>query len=171
MDSQFWDFSLAIYARPGAAAACLQCQDEAEADVNLVLFLLWRAAAGYRLAENEIASLDEQVAPWRERIVKPLRAIRRELKFSNLDKSGAFRERIKAAELEAERIEQEALSCAVAREARPERVYPPLVAACANLRAYAIVLGRPLPEVATDEILTVFALFVRADQSGAPIGG
>src|SRR3954469_17211982 len=139
MDRQFWDFSLAIYALPGIASACLQCQDEAEADVNLILFLLWRAVAGYRLAENEIASLDEQVAPWRERIVKPLRAIRRELKFSDLDKSGAFRERIKAAELEAERIEQEALSCAVAREARPERALPPVEAARANLRAYAAV--------------------------------
>ena len=51
MDKRFWDFSLNIYGVPGVAPACLRCQDEAGADVNLILFLLWRAAAGYRPAE------------------------------------------------------------------------------------------------------------------------
>ena len=95
MDKRFWDFSLNIYGVPGVAPACLRCQDEAGADVNLILFLLWRAVARYRLAEGEIASLDALVAPWRKHIVEPLRAMRRELKSESLDETGAFRERIK----------------------------------------------------------------------------
>ena len=100
MDKRFWDFSLNIYGVPGVAPACLRCQDEAGADVNLILFLLWRAAAGYRLAEGEIASLDAHVTRWREHVVGPLRAMRRELKSESLDETGAFRERIKTVELE-----------------------------------------------------------------------
>ena len=72
MDMRLWDFSLEIYRLPGVAPACLLCQDEAGADVNLILFLLWRAVARCRLAEGEIASLDALVAPWREHIVEGL---------------------------------------------------------------------------------------------------
>ena len=96
MDMRLWDFSLQIYRLPGVAPACLRCQlDEAGADVNLILFLLWWAVARYRLAEGRIALLDALVAPWREHIVEPLRAMRRELKSESLDETGAFREQIK----------------------------------------------------------------------------
>ena len=47
-----WAFSLQAYARPGAAPACLRCQDEAGADVNIVLFLLWHAARGRAVARD-----------------------------------------------------------------------------------------------------------------------
>jgi uncharacterized protein (TIGR02444 family) len=153
MSDRFWDFSLEIYRRPEVASACLRCQDEAGADVNLVLFLLWRAAAGCRLAEAEIASLDEKVSFWREHVVKPLRTLRRTLKSRTLDQSGAFRERVKAAELEAERIKQEALSRTVADAARSATRLAPGDAARANLRAYAALIGRPLPERAVDALL------------------
>jgi uncharacterized protein (TIGR02444 family) len=36
----FWRFSLALYARPGVAAALLGLQDRAGRDVNLVLYTL-----------------------------------------------------------------------------------------------------------------------------------
>jgi uncharacterized protein (TIGR02444 family) len=39
-DDPFWRFSLDLYGRPGVAPACLALQDEAGADVNLVLYLL-----------------------------------------------------------------------------------------------------------------------------------
>jgi len=39
----FWDFSLAVYRRPGVAAACLRLQDEAGVDVNLLLYFCWLA--------------------------------------------------------------------------------------------------------------------------------
>ena len=157
MDMRLWDFSLEIYRLPGVAPACLRCQDEAGADVNLILFLLWRAAAGYRLAEGEIASLDAHVTRWREHVVGPLRAMRRELKSESLDETGAFRERIKTVELEAERIEQEALSRAMADAAQSDLKLAPLDAAQANLRAYAAITGRPLPEQAVEDILKAFA--------------
>jgi uncharacterized protein (TIGR02444 family) len=156
MDMRLWDFSLEIYRLPGVAPACLRCQDEAGADVNLILFLLWRAVARYCLAEGEIASLDALVAPWREHIVEPLRAMRRELKSESLDETGAFREQIKTVELEAERIEQEALSRAVADAAQSDLKLAPLDAARANLRAYAAITGRPLPEQAVEDMLKAF---------------
>ena len=159
MSGRFWDFSLEIYRRPEVASACLRCQDEAGADVNLILFLLWRAMSGLRLAEGEIASLDEKVAWWREHVVKPLRTLRRNLKSRTLDQGGAFRERIKAAELEAERIEQEALSRTVVDAARSAPRLAPGDAARANLQAYAAIIGRPLPEQAVNALLEALEPF------------
>jgi uncharacterized protein (TIGR02444 family) len=50
MTEQLWDFSLRIYGLPGIAPACLRCQDDAGADVNMILLLLWTAKGGVRLA-------------------------------------------------------------------------------------------------------------------------
>jgi len=47
-ESPFWRFSLRFYSRPGVAAACLALQDEAGADVNLMLFLLFLAKTTHR---------------------------------------------------------------------------------------------------------------------------
>ncbi len=54
MEKPFWTFSLEFYGLPDVAPACLRCQDEAGADVNLILFVLWRAASGVRVAEAEL---------------------------------------------------------------------------------------------------------------------
>ena len=42
----FWDYSLKTYNRPHVGKACLRLQEEAGADVNLVLLCLWLAARG-----------------------------------------------------------------------------------------------------------------------------
>jgi uncharacterized protein (TIGR02444 family) len=96
-DATFWDFSLRFYPLPGVASACLRCQDEAGADVNLILFALWHAASGMRLQETDIATADAAIEPWREHVVRPLRTLRRALKSSPLatfDSVGAFRKKI-----------------------------------------------------------------------------
>ena len=41
--SPFWRFSLRFYRLPKAADACIELQEEAGVDVNLLLFLLWHA--------------------------------------------------------------------------------------------------------------------------------
>lgn len=158
MDTPFWDFSLRFYGLPGVAPACLRCQDEAGADVNLVLFLLWRAASGVRLAEAEIASAEALVRPWRDQVVRPMRAVRRALKTAPFDDSGGLRAQVKAAELDAERLQQAALSRHALRTGhRPAPPADPCAAARANLAAYAAVTGRPLAEDAVNILLAAFA--------------
>jgi uncharacterized protein (TIGR02444 family) len=144
MSESLWDFSLAFYARAGVADACLQCQDEALADVNLLLFLLWRGQGGARLEPVEIAAIDAEVQDWRDHVVTKLRAVRRHLKATD---AAALHETIKSAELEAERLQQEAL----ARHAASGRPGPD--AASANLAAYAVASGRPLPPEAVAALL------------------
>ena len=111
--SPFWRFSLQFYRLPGVAEACITLQEESGVDVNLLLFLLWHGAQERRLSNQEVERLEQSVAPWRERAVVPLRAIRRALKSPpGLVEGGAaeaFRTRIKAVELEAERLQQEAM--------------------------------------------------------------
>ncbi|HYD69814.1 TIGR02444 family protein [Azospirillum sp.] len=107
-DDPFWSFSLATYARPGVSEACLDLQDRLGQDVNLVLFALWAGAGcGVRLDPAELQRLDHAVSAWRRDVVAPLRGVRRTLK--NVPGVEPFRLRIKAAELESERLQQAAL--------------------------------------------------------------
>jgi uncharacterized protein (TIGR02444 family) len=139
--SPFWRFSLQFYRQPGVADACIALQEEAGADVNLLLFLLWHGAQRRALSADEVVGLEARVAAWRERAVVPLRAIRRALKSPQalLDAGAAeaFRTRIKAIELEAERLQQEAMYGLV-RDALLGQVAPSVAAAArANVAAYA----------------------------------
>ena len=108
--SDFWDYSVATYRRPGVAEACLDLQDRGGADVNLLLFCCWLAQRGEGLTDellNDAVSLSQ---PWREAVVAPLRRVRRWMKSSEADlDQAALREAIKACELEAERYQQDRL--------------------------------------------------------------
>jgi uncharacterized protein (TIGR02444 family) len=155
--SPFWRFSLRFYRRPEVADACIALQDDAGVDVNLLLFLLWQATSGRELSPAEIAALDERVGAWRNLTVIPLRGMRRALKsppaLVAAPVTELFRTRIKAAELEAERLQQEAmyeLACAtpLGREA-PSAAQ----AARANVAAYERVAGAPFPEPAIATLL------------------
>jgi uncharacterized protein (TIGR02444 family) len=111
MREPLWEFSLALYARPGVPEACLALQDRHGLDVNLVLACLWAAASGRgRLDGARIAALRDASQAWQETVVAPLRGIRRRLKGWP---ESAFREQVKALELEAERIEQRLLAAAL----------------------------------------------------------
>ena len=54
-DIPFWDFSVALYSKPGVGAACLGLQDRHEIDVNILMFCLWMGAAGYPAATADEA--------------------------------------------------------------------------------------------------------------------
>src|SRR5208282_5489661 len=75
-ESPFWRFSLRFYALPGVAPACLVLQDEAKADVNLMLYLFFLATQKRALTRDEIASLDKMISSWRVEVVQPLRELR-----------------------------------------------------------------------------------------------
>ncbi|HET9146889.1 MAG TPA: TIGR02444 family protein [Acetobacteraceae bacterium] len=148
-----WEFSLAIYAMPGVAPACLRCQDESGADVNMLLFLLWQTRRGKRLTNDEIKIADRLISGWRSEIVHPLRKARRALKTMGEE---ALRARIAAAELEAERLQQERLA-AWAEENPAQGVgMPPGAAARASLEAYSGMIEKPLPAEAVEALLAAF---------------
>lgn len=105
----FWDFSLAVYGRPGVPACCLALQDRRGVDVNVLLFAAWAGLdCGIRLSAGELVRIDGSVAGWRDEVVRPLRALRRRAKAED----DAFHRRMKAAELEAERVQQDRLFAA-----------------------------------------------------------
>ena len=156
--SPFWRFSLAFYRLPKVADACIALQEEAGVDVNLLLFLLWHARQRRRLAAAEVAALESKIAPWRDVTVIPLRSVRRALKpapaLVEAAPAEAFRNRIKAVELEAERLQQEAMyALAPLGVEAPD----PSDAARANVAAYEAMLAVRFPPGATETLLTAFA--------------
>jgi len=114
LEAECWAFALEIYAKPGISDACLTLQNEAGVDVMLLLAIVF-AATRQRilLTPAEIGRLDEACRPWREQIVWPLRSIRAGLKGGPQPAPSSdtelFRSRIKAAELEAERLQNQLL--------------------------------------------------------------
>ena len=110
--SPFWQFSIKFYAVPGVAEACIELQDQAKVDVNILFFLLWNATQG-RAYGADVTEIERRIGPWRDMAVVPIRNIRRALKspppVMAPDAAEGFRTRIKAVELEAERLQQEAL--------------------------------------------------------------
>jgi len=147
--SPFWRFSLAFYRRPGVGEACIQLQDAAGVDVNLLLFLLWLAAAKRRLTAGEVREIDDRVRGWRELTVLPLREIRRKLKGGAPPLEGgtaeAYRSKIKGVELEAERLQQEALYALANSMTLGAADASADAAARANIAAYEAMLGRAFP--------------------------
>lgn len=104
-EDSLWRFSLAVYGQPGMDAVCLDIQDRLGADVNLLLFALWAGAVcGVRLPKAERMRLSAEAAAWQRDVVAPLRGVRRHLK--GVAGAEAFRQSVKDAELESERLEQ-----------------------------------------------------------------
>lgn len=141
--SDFWNFSLQTYAKPKIADLCLELQERFGADVNLILFMLWAAAQGRRLEPQEIEKLGNFVEDWRQHVIIPLRLARRALKTPPREwptlETESLRQRVKADELEAERLQQNAMSAffAVDQAGQPDS---PLAAAKSNLMNYSSLL-------------------------------
>ncbi|MEX2034267.1 MAG: DUF2390 domain-containing protein, partial [Xanthobacteraceae bacterium] len=51
--SPFWRFSVKFYGVPGVAPACIELQDRAKVDVNVLFFLLWNATQKRALGDTE----------------------------------------------------------------------------------------------------------------------
>ena len=158
-DTPFWRFSLNFYRQAGVAEACIALQDECGVDVNLMLFLLWLAAAGQQLSSTDVKHLDETVRGWRDLTIIPIRDVRRKLKGAptlvETDKQETFRTKIKVIELEAERLQQEALYARSRLFARRGKVPPP-AAARANLAAYERLLDARFAPAIVDRLVAAF---------------
>jgi uncharacterized protein (TIGR02444 family) len=160
--SPFWRFSVKFYAEPGVAPACIELQDTAKVDVNVLFFLLWYATQGRVLNAAEVEEVERAIGLWRDMAVVPIRNVRRALKTPPSvvapETAEGFRTRIKAVELEAERLQQEALYD-LAQSGRLGRPAASTVeAARDNVSAYQGIIG-PFPPEPLAAVLAAFARF------------
>ncbi|MGO1118477.1 TIGR02444 family protein [Rhodovibrionaceae bacterium A322] len=136
----FWAFSLSFYGRPQVPDACLTLQALYAADVNLLLYGLWRGQRGETLSSTEWDRLLQAVEGWHREVVRPLRAARSWLKTQETlpaEREGSLRQTIKQQELIAERREQDILFACLPIPPGDEALYPQgRRAAEANSRAY-----------------------------------
>ena len=156
--SPFWRFSLRFYRQPGVADACIALQEQSGVDVNLLLYLLWHATQRRVFAADEIAAIESRIGPWREATVIPLRGVRRALKtppsLVAAATAEAFRTRIKAVELEAERLQQEAMVELAAPSGN--ELASSEAAARASVAAYETLCPAPFAQGAVETLLKSF---------------
>ena len=159
--SPFWQFSLRFYRLPDVADACIALQEQAGVDVNLLLYLLWQASRGRRFSVPDVEALETKIRPWRDATVIPLRNVRRALRTPPQLVSGgtaeAFRHRIKAVELEAERLQQEAMYEIALVEPLEQEVAVG-DAARSNVAAYEEMLRVPFAKSATGTLFAAFSI-------------
>jgi len=152
----FWSFSLGYYRGAGVSEACLELQDNCGVDVNVVLFLLWQATQKRQFAAIQVKALAEKVGPWQIDVIGPIRGLRRMLKGNAplLDKGSAelFRTKIKAIELESERLQQEAMY-AMAAGLTAETASSVEAAARGSIAAYESVAVSPFTPAAVDTLI------------------
>jgi uncharacterized protein (TIGR02444 family) len=166
----FWRFSLRFYRQAGVSDACIALQDGCGVDVNLLLFLFWLADSGRLLTSDEVKNLDDSVRDWRNLTIIPIRDTRRKLKGARtLVDPGlqeVFRDRVKAVELEAERLQQEGLY-AFTQSGPLGRPAAPGDAARANISAYARLMGTSFPAGAVAILVSAFDS-IEHGRHGAP---
>ena len=156
----FWRYSLKFYGQSGVSDACIALQDGFGVDVNLLLYLFWLASEGRQLTADEVKALDDKVKSWRELTIMPIRDVRRKLKgaatLAEPAKQEAFRDKVKAVELEAERMQQEALYQFTRSGPPLGRAAEPGNAARGNIAALAGALGKTFPKASVDVLISGF---------------
>jgi uncharacterized protein (TIGR02444 family) len=159
--SPFWAFSLRIYGMAGVPAACLALQEGAGVDVNVLLFLLFAAHCGRLAGPAQAEAAREAIDAWRLSTVVPLRAVRQFLRAppSVIDAAmaAALRQRVKAVELEAERLQQEALYACFPVTRFGDSHASRMDAAHANVAALETALGTTFDPGAVATLMAAFA--------------
>jgi uncharacterized protein (TIGR02444 family) len=155
----FWRFSLNYYKQTGVSEACIALQDQCGVDVNLLLFLFWLASERQALSADEVKKLDATIQSWRELTIIPIRDARRNLKgaktFVEPAKQEAFRDKVKAVELSAEQLQQEALYAFTQSGPLGKAAAPP-AAARGNIAAYEQAIGKSFPNPMVDTLISAF---------------
>jgi len=164
-DSPFWRFSLGFYRQTGVSQACIDLQDQAGVDVNILLFLLWNATLKRTLSKDTVEEVEAKTGPWRDATVVPIRALRRALRTPPpavaTGAAEAFRTRIKGVELEAERLQQQTMF-ELASSLAFTSAASPLEAARSSVAAYQATCPRSFPPAAVATILAAFDGHTRA---------
>lgn len=105
-NNPFWQYSLAVYQRPGVSELCLQLQDDWAADVNVLLCVSWLSSIGQPVTETVLDELLAESYEWTQQCIGPLRQARRYLKQQN---DVDVYQQTKTLELEAESLLQQRL--------------------------------------------------------------
>lgn len=142
--TNLWDFACRHYARPGVEKLCLSLQEDWQGDVGLLFWLVWLERQGHPLDVDRLRRAQTRITPWQNRVLKPLRQLRRQIKTDYPDPSEtteACRQAIKSAELRAEQRNLEELAT-LAKDWFGASPKPPLNPG-SNLRLYARQLDLP----------------------------
>ncbi len=158
--STIWPYVLRLYGVAEFGPAGIALQDEVGADVDILLYLCFLADRSRQATSDDVARMDGRLKAWRDNVVKPVRALRRQLKDGiapiPLAISDPIRNVVKNIELDAERIQLETLE----REFPVESIAPATLdrhgCARANVMAYAAHLGG-FPEQPVAALLAAFA--------------
>jgi uncharacterized protein (TIGR02444 family) len=114
----FWDYALELYRQEGVDSACLDLQRRHDLDVNLVLLCCWLGGRGIEADQAWLRDAVGAIARWQAEVIRPLRAVRNRLKAELADPptggvaarwpahTAGLRQRVLAAELDGERLEQ-----------------------------------------------------------------
>ena len=151
----FWQYTLAVYPRPGVADLLIRLQDEHHADVNTLLLCLWAGSRHLRLSDDQLQALAEATGEWREQCIEPLRTLRRYLKGNQA--AEAMREQIKALEVDAEQMQQ-SMMLALLDQQPSEQVdesFPVERLAIENLAVYASQLSFPPDRAALEALVSL----------------
>lgn len=143
LDNPLWRYALALYARPGVEALCLQLQEQGAA-INRLLLACWLGQNGRMLTAERWHSLD---ADWRRNITEPLREIRyrvRALRQQQPEVDACYAA-LRQAELAAEQVELWQL-WQTAHDWPAEAVDDAEALIAANLISYRQLTGQPLDE-------------------------
>ena len=149
--SAFWNWALEAYARDGVADACLTLQDAHGQNIPLLLWAVWAARDGRAPDEAALGAAAQLARRWDTVAVAPLRAVRRDLKQDVEGLPGAdrlaFRDHVKAVELEGERVLMRNLEL-LAEPAKATRSETGLLSAAADAYGAPLEPGRFAPLLA-----------------------
>ena len=125
-ENNLWSFALTIYQRDAVAPACLDLQEQCKIDVPLMLCAVFACLQGKDISDEDLTQLHNLASPWQNDIVQSLRRIRTQLKTGPQPAPNAvtedLRNKVKAAELTAEKIQLEMMQAWVSQLAAIDMV-------------------------------------------------
>ena len=118
-ENNLWSCALTRYQRDAVASACLDLQEQCHIDVPLMLCAVFGCLQGKDISDEDLTQLHNLASPWQNDIVQSLRRIRTQLKTGPQPAPNAvtedLRNKIKAAELLAEKIQLEMMQAWVSQ--------------------------------------------------------
>ena len=124
-ENKLWSFALTIYQRNAVAPACLDLQEHCQIDVPLMLCAVFACLQGKAISDKDLTQLHNLASPWQSDIVQSLRRIRTRLKTGPSPAPNAvtedLRDKVKSAELAAEKIQLEMMQAWVRQLAAIDR--------------------------------------------------
>ena len=128
-ENKLWSFALTVYQRDAVAPACLDLQEQCQIDVTLMLCAVFACVQGKAISDEDLTQLHNLASPWQNDIVQSLRHIRTQLKTGPKPAPNAvtedLRNKVKAAELAAEKIQLEMMQTWVCQLADVDMVEGP----------------------------------------------